>query len=130
MPLFEFFCDKDGSVNEHYLSSHDKPNPPCDHCGGETMRVISGFNVVFTGPITKKYNDPNADNAHVEGHWSWETKGPGGEKIKPRPVFIDSFQAQREFCRREGLVNPKDIGPVEVGSDGKSSSSRGMPGCW
>lgn len=135
MPIFEYCCKNEACedyahAHEHYVATSDKPDPNCDSCGLPTGRMISTFGVVFTGPITKRYNDPNADNAHMESHWVWETKGPGGEKIKPRPLLIEDFQQQREYAKREGLVNPKDVGPMEVGSDGKSFSSRGMPGCW
>jgi hypothetical protein len=91
--------------------------------------MISTFGIVFTGAITKKYNDPRADNAHEEGHWTYATRNDDGSKCAPKPVFISTFQEQAEHCKRERVMNPREIGPVEVSSDGKKFSSVGLPGC-
>lgn len=133
MPLYESACASNVCVEfarpvEWRASTWETPDPSCVECGGPTKRMISQFGIVFTGPLTAKYNDPKADNAHQEGHYAWRTKNT--KDGKPEMVWIDSFDAQREHCRSEGLVNPKDLGPGEVGGDGKTLSTRGMPGCW
>lgn len=133
MPIFESFCPSEACVQQgvpfEWLSRViDNEEPTCESCGGETRRMISGFAVVFTGPITKKYNDPKSENYDQEGHWAYRKKGT--KSGKPEPVFIETFQQQAEFCRAEGLVNPKDTGPVSVGADGRCQSPRGLPGAW
>jgi hypothetical protein len=84
---------------------------------------------VWTGEITTKYNDKNADGYHQEGHWAYRVRSSmSGE---PEPVWIDTFQKQKEFCKQEGLVNPKDLPThADVSDDGKRLRSRGMPGAW
>lgn len=131
--MFELSCGSEGCpahgrIFEAYLNRWDDPNKPCAECGGATGRHISGFGIVFTGVITAKYNDPTLDGGHQDGHFAWRTKDT--KSGKPELQFIETFQDQREFAKAEGCINPKDIGPVEVGSDGKSISSRGLPGCW
>jgi hypothetical protein len=92
------------------------------------MVEFSAFQVVFTGPITARYNDRTKENAHEEGHWAYRKNTLSG---KPEPCFIDTFEAQREFVKSEGLANPKEFGNnFEVGDDGKTvKNSCGMPGC-
>lgn len=84
--------------------------------------------MVFTGDLTsKKYKDPKSEGYREGGHWAVDKSGVDGN---PRHVYIETFQQQKEFCKRNGLVNPKDIGPMDAASDGKKSSSTGLPGAW
>lgn len=122
MPLFEFGCPSCETVEEHYLPLASSADPNCERCGAATKRMISRFGIVFTGPITSKYNDKTLDGGHLEGHYAYTRDS--------KPVWIDSFQAQKEFCKQNGFINPKDIGPAEVSADGKSVSTRGLPGSW
>jgi len=124
MPVFEVGCTSCNSITEHYLPHSDSPNPPCEECGGPTVRMISRFGVVFTGNFSMKYVDKKIDGyeAQADGHYGFERDGS--------PTWISDFQSQREFCKRNGFINPKDIGPAEVSSDGKKTSSRGLPGQW
>lgn len=132
MPMFEFSCQSAdcqecGKIFEGYLRHWDDTNTPCEKCGVATGRHISGFAVVFTGVITAKYNDKGLDNSHADGHYAWRKNTSDG---KPKLEFIETFQQAKDFAKAEGCINPKDIGPMEVGSDGKSVSSAGLPGCW
>lgn len=133
MPIWDLLCQK-GHVTEHYLHRHDSPNPPCDRCGGETNRLpASRFGITFTGEITKKYLDSSKegyDQASSGAHWVYEKKGPDGEPLAvPRRRLISTFQEQADYCKQEGLHNPKDCGPGEMNSDGTAMRGYGMPGC-
>lgn len=126
---YEYGCLKCGATQERYVPRFTTPNPPCEDpaCGGETAKLVSGFAIIFTGPLTAKYNDRTLEGAHQEGHWATALRTPDG---KPKAVWIDSFQAQREFCRAEGLVNPKDLPSHAEATSDKKLSGRGMPGAW
>lgn len=129
MPIFELRCRACGSVQERYLSRASSPNPDCEDaaCGGDTERLVSPFAIAFCGLITAKYNDKTKEGGHKDGHWATALRTPDG---KPKPVFIETFQQQKEFCRQEGLVNPKELSShMEATSDRKISGA-GMPGAW
>jgi predicted nucleic acid-binding Zn ribbon protein len=133
MPIFENMCRQEGCEAagdpfEWYAATRDKPDPICARCGSSTVRLISSFAVVFTGAITKKYNDPKLENYHQEGHTAWRRRS--SKSGKPEPVRIETFEDQRRFCKEEGLVDPRETGPLEAAADGRTSSSRGLPGCW
>lgn len=130
MPMFEFGCVACGGYQERYLPRASSPNPTCEDpaCGGETQRLISGFAITFTGIMYgSKYNDKTKEFAHQDGHWVTEKKTVDG---KPRPRFLETFQDQAQYCKQEGLVNPKDL-PTNAESTGdRHLSGRGMPGAW
>jgi len=135
MPLYESFCPAcDPAIQkpiEHYYSRSNSPMCECETCGLETKKLISGFAVVFCGVIVgSKYGDKSVEGNDTtkDGHWAWRRRS--GKNGKPEKCQINTFQEQREFCKAEGLVNPKDIGPMEVHSDGVGASTRGMPGAW
>lgn len=135
MPLFEHACPNEKCsayrvVEEHYFSQADAPLPACSVCGSVQQRIISRFGVVWTGVITAKYNDSKLERSHSETQYMWTRQTPDG---KPKCVPITTFQEQREFCKREGLVNPSSVhfnSNTEVSADGKATSSQGLPGCW
>jgi hypothetical protein len=39
---------------------------------------------------------------------------------KPEPVYIDTWQAQRDYCHNEGLALPSDTSSGFISSDGKT----------
>lgn len=132
VPIYESWCVQCHSIKEWYAKHFTEvtENPFCD-CGEPMVRVASRFGVVFTGAITTKYNDNRtASNANQEGHWAYRIKS--SKSGHPEPVWIDSFAAQRDFCREEKLVNPKDLPNMEADSEGKfrSNAGVGLPGCW
>src|ERR1700757_1736645 len=131
MPIYEHACTNRecstyGQPIEGYFRHFSAEPPACGLCGGATVRMASAFSVVFTGLISRKYLSRNIEKGDRDdgAHWAWETTADGTR----RPIRIETFEQQRAFCKKEGLVNPSDIGPMEVGSDGRSISSRGMPG--
>jgi len=94
-------------------------------------RVVSGFNSPLMGVISAtKYGDRSIPGAAAfsDSHWVWERNTIDG---KPKPRLITTFEEQREHCKNEKLLNPSEIPRnVEVSSDGKGASTRGMPGQW
>jgi hypothetical protein len=88
--------------------------------------MISTFNVVFTGPITSRYNDKNLEGSHLEGYWVTEKNTPDG---KERQRHIETWQDRREWMKQEGLEDAMGA-PGGISSDGKSFNSRGLPGTW
>lgn len=106
----------------------DAPDPDCETCGAKRKRAISTFGIVRTGILSRKYNDRKLEGSTMEGHWVKATDPATGKRTKD--VFIETFQQQKEFCKQEGYHNPWDLGPAEAGADGKSISTRGLPGSW
>jgi putative FmdB family regulatory protein len=128
MPIYEMLCNTCGDVVEK-IQSFSAPDPACEVCGSQRKKCISSFGIVGTGLLSAKYNDKNKEFAHQEGHWAKATDPKTGKRTVP--VFIETFQQQRDYCKSEGFYNPGEIGQVEMtGNDGKSFSSRGLPGAW
>lgn len=134
MPLFENICSRCYTRFEWYSSTRDKPDPQCRKCKSPTRRLISGFAAIWTRSISE-YGDPRKESYAKDikrgGHWEYRKRSHGATPDKPIPVFLDSVQKQREFCREEGLYNPSDVGDLHVQGDGKTvTSNAGMPGSW
>lgn len=90
---------------------------------------MSRFGIVFTGPITARYNDPKRENAHQEGFWVYRQRS--SISGQPEPVFLNDWQQLREFNKAEGLSAPGEV-PTNstISADGKRILSNGMPGNW
>lgn len=134
MPIYEYAClgncPSYGEVTEEYFHSRDHEAPICEQCGGRKEKLVSQFAVVFTGPLSAKYNDPKLEGAHKEGHWGWRRKS-ARDFDKPEPVWLDSWEKRKRFMAEEHLIGYEDVGPVEGTRDGKWSRTRtGMPGTW
>ena len=44
MPIYEYRCGTCGARFEEYLSTSEKPAPPCPQCGAVSVeRLLSGF---------------------------------------------------------------------------------------
>jgi len=134
MPLLEAICDCSscsirGKPVEHFYHHFDDTPLPCAECGSPTRRIASRFGVIWTGPISARYNDRDSANAHQEGHWAWRRRS--SKSGKPEPIFLNDWQQQKEFCKEEGLANPREMPRnFEIAADGKTvKSSVGMPGC-
>ena len=128
MPILEGRCPSCGFRTEHFYH-HADDVIYCDACGSVAERMASRFAVVFSGVIGSKYKDKNGPGGYKDGTWAWDKDIPEiGQKAGPR--YLETFQDQKEYCKRNKLINPKDLGPVEVGSDGKSVSTRGLPGSY
>lgn len=133
MPLYEHVCLNESCSNfrqirENYFPRMDSPVPNCE-CGQVTRRVISRANITWTKPFGE-YGDPNKEYYNPAGHVAYRVRSSRRADGQPEKVFIDSHAKQREYCREEGLHMPDDVGPMEIGSDGRSYSSNGLPGCW
>jgi putative FmdB family regulatory protein len=45
MPIYEYRCDACSEAYEEYLSTSDKPTPPCPKCGSaKVTRILSTIN--------------------------------------------------------------------------------------
>jgi hypothetical protein len=73
----------------------------------------------FSGAIGSRYLDRGLEGGQAKdgGHWAWKKNTISG---KPEPVYIETFQQQRDYCRSEGLVMPGDTSPGFISSDGKT----------
>lgn len=128
MPIYEFVCGTCQDVVEK-IQHFDDPAPECTGCGQPRRMAVSGFGIVGTGVLSKKYNDPKKDYYHQEGHWAKDIDPKTGKRTVP--IFIDTFQKQREYCKRNNFYDPGEVGQVEmVGNNGKDMSCRGLPGSW
>ena len=133
MPIYEYACENDkcyhfGRRKQSLLKSFSSPDPCCPKCGTQLRRSsVSQFSVVFSKPMSA-YDQKTSQGGGVDGHWAWRKNTESG---KPERVWIDSFAAQREFCRQEGLINPTDINPnCFANQDGTRMETAGIPGQW
>jgi hypothetical protein len=135
MPLWDLYCEPCDRITRDWFIGHspaDNEIPVCT-CGQQMKRLIGQFAVVFTGSVTqKKYLDPKSEDYDKVGdsHGYWQYRKKNTKDGHPEPVFIQTFQDEREYAKSEGLIPPSQLGPIEVNSDGKSVSSRGLPGTW
>lgn len=124
MPLFESSCISQscplaGQVTE-WLGKYEDPEPLCT-CGTPMTRLVSRFGVIWTGALTSKYVDRSLEGGHGDGgHWAYRTKNTASGK--PEPVYIETFQQQREYCKAEGLGLPSDTDFAMISDDGRSTS--------
>lgn len=141
MPVYESAClnpqcEHGGQRFEWYASTMSKPDPFCESCGAPTRRMVSNFAAPWTGDL-ERFNDPtkekysNYGGGGDGGHFAMRVRSSRNLNGSPERVLIRTRQDQKEFCREEGLIMPDDVGQhVEVGEDGMSCSSQGMPGSW
>jgi predicted nucleic acid-binding Zn ribbon protein len=128
MPIKEHSCKSPdcreyGKVVEHFFHTSD-PEPSCPACGAGMALMISRFGVVFTGPISSRYNDRKLEYAHREGVWMTEKNTPDG---KEKLTYVTDWSERKRIMKQEGLV---DAGCADISSDGRKFSSQGMPGAW
>lgn len=129
MPVHEFMCESCGTVEEHFYHVTPAEDPPCPVCLGPRIRLASAFKVVFTGPLTARYNDPKREGAHMEGFWDYRVRS--SVSGNPEPVYLSTWDELREFRKSEHLSMPGDV-PTQatMSADGRKISSAGMPGSW
>jgi putative FmdB family regulatory protein len=129
VPIYEYWCQPCGEVEEMYRKRYGEPPPPCPRCGAERITLASRFAVVFTGDITSRYKLKDREDAYTDGVWMYRKRTSlSGE---PEPVYIQTWQELREFCKAEGLSQPGEAPTnASISSDGKRLSGAGMPGQW
>lgn len=131
MPRYDLTCRNeqcpDLDVIREITMHMDESEPAC-RCGQQMVKVPVMFAMPFSGDITSRYNDKRLEGGHKKSgaHWVYERNTPDG---KPKPRLIRTFAEQADYCRREGLVNPREAGPAEISSDGRTVTSVGLPGC-
>jgi predicted nucleic acid-binding Zn ribbon protein len=124
MPIYEYSCQNEicevgGQTFERFVSRFDTPDPECCFCGRKTERQPSRFAMPFSGEISARYLDKSLEGGHNKSgaHWAWKKNTISG---KAEPVYIDSFQKQREYAKSEGLALPSDTTPGFISSDGRT----------
>ena len=96
-------------------------NPPCPECGGPTERGYYPIAAVWTKNIAA-YSDRNVEGYHKQqkdgGFWTMEHDKETGKVSR---CFIDSPQKNSEYCKRNGLLDPKSLpSNLKVAADGQS----------
>lgn len=136
MPVYESQCASPECrhIAEWYAHTRETPDPECRECGGETRRLISRFAAIWTKGLSD-YGDKNRETYHKDqkagGHWVARKNSGGGTKEEPKYQFLSSVQAQRDYCRDEGLYNPSDMPTtMTVDKSGEKLSSSGNRGQW
>lgn len=128
MPSFDFKCSKCGSISEHYIPTLSSPNPSCDNCGSDTERLPPLFGIVWCRDLCE-YDDPRMEGAGAPTHTVWRVRSTRRPDGSPEPVQIRTPKEQADYCKEEGLYNPKELPSVSyISKDGKRMSGRGMPG--
>lgn len=117
---FENACRDCGVVIELVAQKIDSPLPACPQCSAVMERLVSAPAVVWTKPMAA-YGSKNLEGFRSQekagGHWAMEKSEDG----KVSRTFIGSPQAQTDFCRRNKLVDPKNIpSNLAVNADGRS----------
>lgn len=138
MPIFEFACPNAECAAyaqrvERLLRRFDEPDPACESCGGATKRLISRPRLVWLRDLVA-YDNPNAETARKDQERGFHTvackRSFGGTPDKPVFKQIRTRKEQVDYVKAEGLIDPAEIGNVEVHKDGVGMSSQGMPGSW
>lgn len=86
-----------------------------------TQRLVSAPAVVWAKPMAA-YGDPKrehfAQDSKTGGHIALEKHPETGVVSK---TLIDTPQRQTEYCRRNGLIDPKNLpGNLSINADGRS----------
>lgn len=96
-------------------------DPPCISCDGPTERSYFPIAAIWTKAMGD-YADPKSENYYQQkqagGHWTMEAHPDTGVVSK---TFIDSPKSQDLYCKRNGLLNPKDLpSNLKVAANGTS----------
>lgn len=134
MPIYEYTCHEEkcsevGITKDHYQKMRDNPPPNCPACGKPMDKnAISMFAVCWARPLSA-YDSSTAQNKGQDAHVAYRVRS--SSTGNPEPVVIDSIQAQRDFCREEGLRNPSDLNPnAEINENGTKMQTAGTKGQW
>jgi hypothetical protein len=135
VPLFETACKNESCelyafAVEHFYHHADSEPCACEACGKPTHRLYSTFNSPFTGVMSiTKYGDSRSEPRKGDGHVMYRKNS--SRSGNPEPVYIETWEEQRRFCKEENLMNPTDLPTnAKISRDGKSWETRGMPGQW
>ncbi len=118
---FDNACRVCGVVLELVAQKLDSPLPACPQCGLTMERLVSAPAVVWTKPMAS-YGSKNVEGFAKQekdgGHWTLETDKESGKVSR---TFIGSHADQKNYCRRNGLMNPSDLpSNLTVAKDGRS----------
>lgn len=123
MPTYRQVCES-GHEFEFYSSVMTSEDPQCPTCHCSTQRAYRFAPGVIWSKALVDYNDPSKENAQRDfkngGFWVNE-RDSDQAKAAGRPIqtFIRTVKDQEDYCKREGLINPRDIpGNLSVTKDG------------
>lgn len=121
MPTYQSRCTPCDFAFEWQSPRMTLADPACPKCGGATERGYYAIQSIWTKPLAA-YGDPKSENFYQQqqagGHVSLETDKDTGAV---RKVFIDTPQKQTEYCRRNGLLDPKNLpSNMSISADGRS----------
>ena len=113
-----FVCETTFEWDSPRMTTED---PPCPTCAGATERNYFPVAAIWTKGIAA-YGDPKSEGFHKQqktgGHMAMETDPRTGNVIK---TFISNPQEQASYCKRNGLVDPKNLpSNLSIAADGKS----------
>ncbi len=112
-----FVCETTFEWDSPRMTTED---PACPTCAGATKRNYFPVAAIWTKGIAE-YGDRRSENFYQQqkagGHWTMETDETG----KVSKTFISTPKEQADYCRRNGLVDPKNIpSNLKVAANGTS----------
>ncbi len=100
-------------------------DPACPGCWSPTERTYFPIASIWSKPLSA-YADPSKETFRKDekagGHWAFEKTSDQAQAAgRPLPVFLRTQQDQNEYCKREKLINPRDLpSNLSVAADGHS----------
>jgi len=110
MPIWEADCvnAECGYKAEYYSPGGRQEERSCPRCGSPMKRKdVHAFAVVRTGPVGGKYAGKHKESYYESGHIAWRVRS--SRSGKPEPIWIDTWEKQKQFCKEEGLYNPWEV---------------------
>ena len=122
MPLYEYKCDKCGSVFEIIQKFVDEPLSTHDNCGGAVVRLISTSALLFKGSgfYITDYNKTGSTKPASSGGKAPDSEGGGKSDSSPPPSKGDSGGASPSTSTSSSTSS--DTGSSSSSSSGSSSS--------
>ncbi len=125
MPTYASYCRACEREFEWTSARMTTFDPACVECGGPTERGYFPIAAIWTRGISD-YGDKRGETYRKDiqagGHWTFEKNSDAAQSAgRPLPVLIRTQQDQNDYCRREKLINPKDLpSNLSVAADGAS----------
>lgn len=113
MPNYSQSCNFCKNRFEFYSALMTSDDPACPKCGGETGRIFHAPGVIWSKPLVA-YGDATKENYSRDntngGFWVNERDSDRAREAgHPVSTFISTPQEQAAYCKREGLMNPRDL---------------------
>lgn len=89
MPIYEYECDKCGSIFEKFQTFSEKPLVKCDQCSGKLHKIIS------------------QSTFHLKGN-GWYVTDYAGKSQKPSPDKSPDVKAETKVEKTESKTGGSD----------------------